>query len=434
MAEARDLTVTAIAQQIAAGTLTPSALLESCLERIDAREGDVGAFIHLDVDAARAKAKQRDQETPKSPLHGVPIGVKDIFDTASMPTAYGTTIYTGHQPGRDAAVISALDAAGAVLVGKTVATEFGILTPGKTRNPRNLERTPGGSSSGSAAAVADSMLPVSIGSQTTGSTIRPASFCGVYGMKPSAGLIDRTGMLLHSQTLDAVGFFGRDADDLTVLFNVLARTHPAQTAQRADADLWRTGSATPRFAFVRTDIFADLEPGIGDVLLKGADRLSDAGADIIERELPVNLAEVIAAQTVIADVEAAECLGGEYDNHKAQLSDFLVTMIERGRAVPRETFEEALAVCRHLFWSFATLYDGIDAVLTPAAPGEAPVGIHATGSPAYGRLWTFVGAPALSVPGLTGPAGMPVGMQLTARHGDDYRAIAAARWAGERLV
>lgn len=430
----REQTVGTLSAQIADGSLTSTTLLESCIERINAREDDVGAFTHLDLDVARATAAKRDNEPAQTPLHGIPFGVKDIYDTARMPTGYGTQIYAGHQPARDAWVVAKLEQAGAVLVGKTVSTEFGIMVPGKTRNPHDLERTPGGSSSGSAAAVADNMLPVSVGSQTTGSTIRPASFCGIYGMKPSAGLIDRTGMLLHSQTLDAVGFFGRDADDLTVMFDVLARPHPTQTGKSEDAELWRNGEGTPRYAFVRTDIFDDLEPGIGDTLLRGADRLSDAGADIIERELPVDLAEVIAAQTTIADVEAAECLGHEYDTHKAQLSDFVITMIERGRAVPRETFEEALALCRHMFWSFAALYDGIDAVLTPAAPGEAPVGIHATGSPAYGRLWTFAGVPAISVPGLTGPAGMPVGMQITARHGDDYRAIAAARWAGERLA
>ncbi|MEX2533924.1 MAG: amidase [Nitriliruptoraceae bacterium] len=434
MAEARDYTVATIAAKIADGSLTASALLESCLERIDAREADVGAFAHLDREQARATAKQRDQEAPRTPLHGVPVGVKDIYDTASMPTSYGTVIYAGHQPNRDAFVVSALAKAGAVLVGKTVATEFGILTPGKTRNPHDLERTPGGSSSGSAAAVADAMLPISVGSQTTGSTIRPAAFCGVYGMKPSAGLIDRTGMLLHSQTLDAVGFFGREADDLTVLFDVLARPHPTHTGRREESDLWRDTSTNPRFAFVRTSIFEDLEPGIGDALLRGVDRLSDAGAEVIERELPVSLEEIIAVQTVIADYEAAECLGGEYDNHQSQLSDFLVTMIERGRSVSREAFEEALAICRHTFWTFAALYDGIDAVLTPAAPGEAPLGIRATGSPAYGRLWTFAGVPAISVPGLTGPSGMPVGMQLTARNGDDYRAIAASRWVGEHLT
>lgn len=434
MTHPRDYSVTQIAANIADGSLTASELLESCIERIDARESDVAAFMHLDFDAARETARQRDNESPRGPLHGVPFGVKDIFDTSTMPTGYGTQIHAGHQPQRDAWVVTALQHAGAVLVGKTVATEFGILVPGKTRNPLDLSRTPGGSSSGSAAAVADGMLPVSIGSQTTGSTIRPASFCGVYGMKPSAGLIDRTGMLLHSQTLDAVGFFGRDADDLLAMYDVLARPHPTQTGTRADSDLWRSGSAAPRFAFVRTEIFDELEPGIGDVLLRGADRLSDAGAAIEERELPVSLEAIVAAQGVIADVEAAECLGAEYDNHKAQLSDYLITVIERGRATPRETFEEALAVCRHVFWTFASLYDGIDAVLTPAAPGEAPEGIHATGSPAYGRLWTFVGVPALSVPGLTGPAGMPVGMQLTARHGDDYRAIAAARWVGEHLT
>ena len=251
-------------------------------------------------------------------------------------------------------------------------------------------------------------------------------------MKPSAGLIDRTGMLLHSQTLDAVGFFGREADDLAVLLDVLARPYPARTADRNEVDLWRNGAQMPRFAFVRTSIFNELEPGIGDALLRGADQLSNAGAEVIERELPVSLEEVIAAQTVIADVEAAECLGGEYDNHRDQISDSVVTMIERGRAIPRETFEEALAICRHMFWTFAALYNGIDAVLTPAAHGEAPLGM-ATGSPAYGRLWTFAGVPAISIPGLTGPNGMPIGMQLTTRHGDDYRAIAAARWVGEHL-
>lgn len=433
MAEARDYPLSTIQKKMADGSLSAAALLESCLERIDAREADVGAFIHLDRAQARAQAKQRDQATtPRGPLHGVPIGVKDIFDTKHMPTGYGTAIYAGHQPTRDAFVVGALVDAGAVMVGKTVATEFGILTPGKTRNPHDLERTPGGSSSGSAAAVADAMLPVSVGSQTTGSTIRPASFCGVYGMKPSAGLIDRTGMLLHSQTLDAVGFFGREADDLAVLFDVLARPRPTQTDQRSDADLWRKSAIKPRFAFVRTSIFDDLEPGIGEALLRGADQLSDAGAQMIERDLPVSLDEVIAAQTVIADVEAAECLGQELDNHRNQLSAFLVTMIERGRAVPRETFEEALAICRHTFWTFTSLYDDIDAVLTPAAPGEAPIGI-ATGSPAYGRLWTFAGVPTISVPGLRGPSGMPIGMQVTARHGDDYRAIAASRWVGEHL-
>jgi Asp-tRNA(Asn)/Glu-tRNA(Gln) amidotransferase A subunit family amidase len=421
------------ARRIAAGELSSSALVAACLERIAEREETVRAWAHLDAGAALAEARERDAEAPRGPLHGVPVGVKDIVDTAGMPTERGSAIHAGRRPEHDAACVARLRAAGAVVLGKTVTTEFALYQPPRTANPAAPGRTPGGSSSGSAAAVADAMVPVAIGSQTAGSVVRPAAFCGTLGLKPTRGLVDLTGVMGLSANLDTLGWFARDGADLALLGSVLADAWP----EAADAGGAGRGgdAAPPAFALARTPWWERADADSQHAVERAARRLADAGAPVREIELPERFAPLPEAHDALMAFDAARSLAHEREHHSDLLSDVLRALLDRGAGVPRETAAAAVALgaeCRALLAEH--LHAG-ESLLVPAVTGEPPaLEEQSTGDPWFCRPWTLLGVPALAVPGATGASGAPVGVQLVAPAGADAALAAAGAWAAARLT
>jgi Asp-tRNA(Asn)/Glu-tRNA(Gln) amidotransferase A subunit family amidase len=424
-----------------AGKLSSVELVESCLGRIEEREPLVEAWAFLDPRYARAQAEMRDTERragkPCGPLHGVPVGVKDIFDTSDMPTENGTILHAGRRPTVDAVVVSRLRSAGAVILGKTVTTECAVYAPGKTRNPHNPEHTPGGSSSGSAAAVADFMVPLAVGSQTNGSVIRPASFCGVFGFKPSFGLIPRTGVLAQSRILDHVGVFARSLEDLALLGDALVGHHEGDPDSRATArpglaaELARTFPLTPDLAFVKTAVW---DKATSDVANGFAEIVDALAPHLTEFPLPDELTCGHEVHRTILETDLAVAFGREWERGREQLSPQLQGMIERGLEHRAIDYARAQRAVPRLRAAMDPLFERFDAVLTPAAPGEAPHGLASTGSPVFCTLWTLLGLPAVSLPLLAGSSGLPIGVQLVGRYGDDARLLRTARWVVERLA
>ncbi len=359
--------------------------VRECLERIEAREGELRAWVYLDADAALAQARARDAETPRGPLHGLPVGVKDVIDTADMPTAYGSPIYDGHRAERDADCVAWLREQGAVILGKTVTTEFATYQPPVTVNPHDPDRTPGGSSSGSAAAVAAGMVPVAYGTQTAGSVIRPASFCGVVGFKPRHGWVSTAGVKRLSARLDTLGTFGRTVADAARL----AGFEPA--------------AGEPRIAFCRTP-WVEAAPEAEEAARRVGAR---------ELELPPQFASLAAAQETVMAFDVARNLEPEWREHREGLSQVMQDYIRDAWEVPEAEAEAAAALRDQCRSRLPEVLAGLDALLVPAALGEAPPRSDGnTGDPLLCRAWTLLGVPAISVPGLTGPAGMPVGVQL----------------------
>jgi Asp-tRNA(Asn)/Glu-tRNA(Gln) amidotransferase A subunit family amidase len=418
------LSATAAARAIAAGDLDSVTLVEACLQRIAEREPTVSAWKHLDPDAALAQARQRDSAPApgRGPLHGVPVAVKDIIDTADMPTSYGTTIHAGHRPAGDAVCVARLRAAGAVILGKTHTTELAMWTPAPTANPLDPTRTPGGSSSGSAAAVADAMAPVALGSQTAGSTIRPASFCGVLGFKPTHGLLDTGGVLRLSARLDTLGLFARDAGDLEPLAHVLAGREVGDGDDRP-----------PALALARTPWWDRADDDGRRALLRAGERLADAGARVTEVELPASFAALPDAHDAIMAFDAARALTFERE-HAEALSERVRDYLDRGAGTDPAEVDAALALGERCGRELERLLEGHDALLVPAVPGQAPRGLEATGDPLFCRAWTLLHTPAVSVPGMAGDDGLPIGVQLVALPGADAALLAAARWAAAALA
>ena len=412
------------AAEIAAGRLSAEALVRACLDRIAECEPEIGAWAALDADQALAEARQRDAERPRSPLHGVPFGVKDIIATRRLPTAYGSPIYEGHRAGYDAACVALLRAAGMVVLGKTVTTEFAMRQPGKTRNPHNLRHTPGGSSSGSAAAVAAGMVPLAIGTQTAGSVIRPASYCGVVGYKPTYGRIPRAGVKLLAESLDTVGVMARSVADAAAFAAILERTPVAPLPSLAQA---------PRFGLCRTPAWHEAEPATQDAMERAADLFRKAGGTVTEVELPEPFADAPQAQNVIMSYEMARMLAYEREDHRDELSAALRQVLNEGRMHTRERYDRARGVQAACRAAMVDVLDGVDVLLTPAAPGEAPHGMGSTGSPAFNRIWTLLGVPCVTVPGLAGPQRLPVGIQLVGAAGRAAHLLACAQWAEREL-
>ena len=403
--------------------LSSEELVRACLERIEAREPVVGAWSFLDGDSALAQARERDAEAPRSPLHGLPVGIKDIFDTADMPTEHGSPIHAGRRPEADAACVRRLREAGAVVLGKTVTTEFATYQPPKTVNPLDPERTPGGSSSGSAAAVADGMVPLALGSQTAGSTIRPASFCGIFGFKPTHGAVDLTGALQLSARLDTIGPMARDARDLELLLDALLPDGGAEE---------QPGDSAPRFAFVRTRHWEQADASGRAALERAAERLEAAGARVEETVPPEPFDGLTGAQETIMAFDLARSLAAEREQHADRLSAPLRELLEQGAATGEGAYRDAVALAERCRAQLGDVLAGADAILTPAAVGEAPQR-GSTGDPVFCRAWTLLGAPAVSVPGLTGEHGMPIGIQLVAPPGADRALLGVAAWAAARL-
>jgi Asp-tRNA(Asn)/Glu-tRNA(Gln) amidotransferase A subunit family amidase len=435
------LSATEARARLDAGEFLVSEYVEGLLSRVDAVDGTVQAWAHLDPAHVRTQAARADEARARGdsvgPLFGIPVGVKDIIDTADLPTEDGTVLHAGRMPHRDADVVRRLRLAGGLVMGKTVTTELATYAPGKTRNPHNPAHTPGGSSSGSAAAVAAGMVPLAIGTQTNGSVIRPASFCGVYGFKPSAGLLSRSGVLTQSPPLDAVGVFGRTLDDVALLAQTLAGHDTCDTMSlpRAVPPLLRLATSdaalAPTLAWVATPFWermtADAQEAFGELVDLLAGRIAPF-------DLPATAVDAVGWHKTVMEADLAGSFDMEYERGREQLSSSLREQIERGRAVTAVAYRQALARVPVLREGFDAVFDHYDAIVTPAALGTAPLGLASTGDPLMCTLWTFLGMPCLSLPLLHGDNGLPIGVQLVGRLGDDARLLRTARWVVRRVA
>jgi Asp-tRNA(Asn)/Glu-tRNA(Gln) amidotransferase A subunit family amidase len=423
MTDPHRLSAVAAAEQIAKKQLTSVALVEDCLARIAAREPLVGAWEALDRTAVLAAARRADQSAPKSRLHGIPIAIKDIIDTADLPTAYGSPIYAGHRPAANALCVARLREAGAIVMGKTVTTEFAYFTPGKTANPHNLAHTPGGSSSGSAAAVADYMVPLSIGTQTAGSVIRPAAFCGVVGYKGTKDWLEMTGIIPFAPSLDTLGVFGRSVADVA-LFRAVLIDDKAAFAPAARA---------PHIGLCRTPQWSEASGALHAAIEEAVRRLAKSGATLREIDAPWQGDGLIEAQKTILSAEAVKSFAKEARDHGDKLSRRLSDLIEAGKKIDGATIDKAHALAAKSRQAHDALFGDVDVLLTPAAPGEAPKGLAATGDPVFNRGWTYLGAPCVSLPYGKGPAGLPLAIQLVGKRGADRDLVAAAAWIEGQL-
>lgn len=436
------LSASEAARLIRDGIINSVQLVESCLARI--RDVDVGvqAWAFLDADYAVAQARAADERRlsgqPIGSLHGVPVAIKDIFDTADFPTEYGSPIYAGHTPSRDATVVSLLRSAGAVILGKTVTTEFAYFSPGKTRNPHNVEHTPGGSSSGSAAAVAAEMVPLAIGSQTNGSTIRPAAYCGVVGFKPTHGLISRYRALALSRTLDHVGLFARSIADIALLAEQLVGydENDPDTQARAPIPFSQVAAEepplTPIFAFIKTPVW---ERADDDTKAGFAEFMEQLGAQVEELELFPSAEKAWEWHQTIMSAEMASNFERIWKRSAAALSDQLRAQIQLGRKVLAIDYQRALSQIAPMQESFVELFEQrYDAILTPAAPSAAPKGINSTGDPAFCTLWTLCGMPCISLPLLESSDRLPIGVQLVGPRNGDAKLLRTARWLAAKVA
>jgi Asp-tRNA(Asn)/Glu-tRNA(Gln) amidotransferase A subunit family amidase len=438
------LTATEILSAIRDGRITPPKMARLCLDIIEVTEEAVGAWASLDPDGVRAQADileaHRQKGLALGPLHGVPVGIKDIIDTSDMPTELGTPLHAGRRPSADATVVSLLREAGAIIPGKTVTTELAVLAPGKTRNPHNPKHTPGGSSSGSAAAVAAGMVPLAVGSQTNGSIIRPASFCGVFGFKPTHGRISRHGVLAQSRPLDTLGVFARTLEDLALISDVLMvyddrdpdmRPIPRPRISKIMAE---EPPGDPHLAFVRSAVWGQAEESTKDALRELIDSLNEKRSDsVVILDLPPMFNDALEVHRTIMERDLAKSFAGEYATGKDKLSAILVEMIERGREVTDGAYDAAIGRISELNDEIYEITAEYDAILTPATAGEAPAGLETTGSPAFCTIWTLCGTPALNLPVFQGPSGLPIGVQLVADRDDDARLFRTASWLMRQL-
>ncbi len=416
MTDPARLTATEAARAIAAGRLTPAALMEACLARAAEREPAIRAFIHLDpAQARRAAAVAR-----PGPLHGIPIAVKDVLDTADMPTGYGSTAWAGFRPRGDAACVAAARAAGAVMMGKTVTTEFATRHPGPTANPHNPAHTPGGSSSGSAAAVADGMVPLAFGTQTAGSIVRPAAFCGVVGFKPSFGTLHRAGMKVMSESLDTIGVMARSVADCALAISAMTGRDLGDPDAKAPRP--------PRLGVTPGHAPDKAAPETLALLDRVAEAARKAGAEIVPLDLPEALHRAAALHPVLMNMEAAQAVAWELDHARGQLSEVLKQTLDPMRRENPIRLDEARAAAAAARTAFTAATQGLDAVLTPSAPSEAPEGLGWTGDPAFNLLWTTLWGPNVTVPAGQGPKGLPLGVTLVGRIGEDAATLAWARW------
>lgn len=418
------LTACDAARKLSRRDISAEQLVRACLDRIDEREALVHAWTCLAPDDALRRARELDRGPVRGLLHGLPLGVKDLFDTADMPTSYGSPIYASHQPAADAAAVALAREAGAIVLGKTVTTEFATFHPGKTRNPHRLDHTPGGSSSGSAAAVADCMVPLALGTQTAASVIRPAAFCGIVGYKPSFGRISRAGVKSQSETLDTVGAFGRSVEDVALF--VAALTSDTRLLELQDA-------ATPKIGICRTFEWSHADADTQAALEHAMSSLSQAGAAIAEVNLPGLFSKLAQAQADIMAFEAARSFTHERLHHAHMLSSAFAAILQTGLGISAEQHEDNLVMARNARRMVDTCFGDNDVLLAPSAVGAAPAGLGATGNPVFGRMWTLLGLPCVHLPFAVAQNGLPVGLQLVGRFGDDRRMLQAAQWAHVRL-
>jgi len=411
------------------GRLTSAQLTRACLAQIARHEPQILAWQWLSPELAVEKALARDDQAKSGQipgkLHGIPIGIKDIIATRGIPTEMGSPIFSGFVPQASAAVVARLEAAGAFVLGKTVTAELAYLTPGKTRNPWNPAHTPGGSSSGSAAAVAAGFTPAALGTQTNGSVIRPAAFCGVVGFKPSQGLIATTGVQPFSRTLDQVGVFTRSVDDAALLVSCLVDS--ATAAPAAD-----TGSR-PRLAAVRSPVWQLADAAQQELFLANIAVLQESGAIVTEVSLDPLFTQAHTALRTIMFVEYARELGRLQQQHRAKISARLNNLIDEGREISAAAYTEALKLRDQLHERLKMLLSEYDAIITPPAAGEAPATLAQTGDPSFCTIWTLCGAPAVTIPTGQGPQGLPLGLQVVGPHGGDDQLLRVAKWCGEQI-
>jgi Asp-tRNA(Asn)/Glu-tRNA(Gln) amidotransferase A subunit family amidase len=415
------LTATEAAALIRDKRLRPEALMEACLDRIAAREPAVHAFAWLDPAAARQGAAV----ARPGPLHGLPLGVKDVLDTADMPSEYGSPIWRGWRPRADAAAVAWARQAGAVVTGKTVTTEFATRKPGPTANPANLEHTPGGSSSGSAAGIADFFFPLAYGTQTAGSVIRPAAYCGVVGYKPSFGLISRIGMKVMSDSLDTVGAMARSVADCALL--------AASVSGRDLGDPDRRPDRAPRVGICRSPTWDMALPETQALLARAAGALARAGAAVSDHELPSDYAALVEAHPIVMNGESARAVGWELATHSGQISEGLRERLDFGLHQTSADLARAAGVFARTQQGFAKATEGLDVLITPSAPGEAPRGLEWTGDPTFNFIWTSIHVPCVTVPAGVGPNGLPLGIQIVGREGEDRAVLAWAQWVAAAL-
>ncbi len=435
MTDLYTLTAVEAAKKIAEGEVSSKELVEACINRIEEREETICAWIHFDPDYARKQAEAADAARSRGagigPLHGVPVAIKDILDTSDMPTENGTPIHEGRQPTEDSAVVAQLREAGAVIMGKTVTTEVAFFHPGKTRNPYNPDHTPGGSSSGSAAAVADLMVPIAIGTQTAGSVIRPASFCGVYGYKPTYGLVSRRGVLSQSPPLDTIGPFARSVEDLAFVTDCMSAYDGQDRASwpRSRTHLYdltiKEPPVSPTFAFVKSPYWEHADAVTHEAFKETAMFLGNACDEV---ELPEVFDNAKKWQQIIQIADVAKSFGPLLDEAPDKISKRLRDAIDEGRAISAIDYNRARDYQEVLNAGLDQIFERYDAILTPAAPGAAPKGIDATGDPIFNILWTFTGVPVVSLPLLQTEEGMPMGVQLAGPRRDDGRLLRTARW------
>lgn len=398
------------------------ALVSNCLERIAEREDEVHAWAWIDPAKALAEARQRDREAPRSALHGVPVGIKDVIDTADMPTEYNSPIYRGHQPKWDAACVALLRRAGCVILGKTATTEFANNHPAATRNPHNLAHTPGGSSSGSAAAVADRMVPLALGTQTGGSVIRPGAYCGVAACKPSFGSINRAGLKFVSESLDTIGVFARSVDELGPLLHVLT-----------GRPLSATPSAKPRVGLCRTPRWSDADGETRANLEGAAQALAKAGAQVRDFGLPQGSEALFDRHSAVMGYESARALAWEYTQFPERISADLRPRLEAGWRVTRQDYDEVRGIARACRRQLADQLREFDFLLTPSAASAAPASLASTGSPVFNRAWTLFGVPCVTLPFGAAANGLPLGVQLVGAFDEDMALLEWAKWAARQL-
>src|SRR5712671_5457477 len=423
------LSATEAAGLIRAGTIESGELVAACLERVARVEPGVLAWTFLDPDHALTQARAADEwrrsGRPLGALHGVPVALKDIIDTADMPTENGSVLHAGRTPSRDAAVTERLRAAGAILMGKTVTTEFATRTPGKTRNPHHPGHTPGGSSSGSAAAVGAGMIPLALGTQTGGSVIRPASFCGVAAIKPTYRLLPTIGVKCFSWTLDTVGLFAAGVGDLA----------HGLSAMTGRPELLPGGAMpAPRIGIVTQDFAGDPE-ATGAEALEIARRAAErAGASVRALKLPDIVAEAWRIHPTVQDFEAQLAFAWEYRENYDAMPPLLRGRLDESKGTTAAEYDAARRVGDQARAALAAVFNEVDVLLTLSAPGAAPKGLDSTGDPRFNRLWTLMGVPCVNVPAYVADGGLPVGVQVIARFGADAEALAAARFVEEALA
>jgi Asp-tRNA(Asn)/Glu-tRNA(Gln) amidotransferase A subunit family amidase len=417
-------TVVELAQRIAEGAAAVEEAARACLERIEAVDPPVKAWTYLDEESVLAGARVLDVVPieQRGPLHGIPIGVKDIIDTHDMPTAYGSPIYAGHRPPADAAVVALARRAGMLPLGKLVTTEFAAWPPGPTTNPHDATRTPGGSSSGSAAAVAAGMVPVAFATQTVGSIIRPAAFCGVVGYKPSYGTLPCIGVKAISESFDTVGVMAaRVADAARVVGTLSGRMLGVPSEPVA-----------PRLGICLTYEWPHAQPETVALFEELPELLEQAGSRPAPVTLPTVFAGLADAQGTMWKFEIARCLADEHRRFAEQIREPLRGMLDEGRAASIADYEASRSVLRECAAALPSVFDGLDALVVPSAPGEAP-GVATTGDPVFNRVWSALGAPVVNVPAGVGPSALPLGVQVVGPRGDDARVLAVAAWLEQAL-